>query len=76
MLADSSFSTWKAWQGRLRWASSVRRAVSPPETPRQAVLGNDPVVTSSLLNFVGLPVGEQTASIAGASCRMAAQLSR
>lgn len=49
---------------------------SSTETPRRAELGSDPAVTSSFLNFVGLLMGEQTASITGASCRMAAQLSR
>lgn len=47
---------------------------SSTETPRRAALGNDPVVTSSFLNFVGLPMGEQSTSIMGASCRVAAQL--
>lgn len=49
---------------------------SSTETPRQAELGSDPAVTSSFLNFVGLPMGDQTASITRASCRMAAQLGR
>lgn len=62
--ADSSFCTLEG-AGASEMGQLCPEGLRVLQRPTSGVLGDDPVVASSLLVPVGLPVGEQTASIVG-----------